>query len=440
MGNNHDFSNPSGLIGRVIRKLKNNILLGFLYRELGKISSSHIAVISLCITFLATISLYLLYGIGYSFLYGFYFGGTLSNSPSLMEMFIFPVPFTFRSLIIVSIILVIGALFVIIFTISLLRVINSNAPITGRSKEFLISFLFILCITVFLHTAITVFFVNGINMNTEKILSFGVIWITPIMMAMAIGWMISIKENIFASFIEFIAAIFLLALLYVNKQWLGDSTVEYFSGLLRKGGVSFFDILPHITFFVALVLYFIRSNIGLKKGKLSLFLRVVYYIIILETLVLLLDLYVISNHFNKETYIFTLLIAIILPFFKPFSLSFFWKKKKGSGSISQREKEYITNNKKIILFLGIVSFLFVITILSYQSFSSGRAIREAVNKVRNDGKPSNFLADKITISNSKEPIYGFVVTTDDNGVYYISNNEWRLVTIKNLSIITQPKK
>ncbi|CEH28363.1 Uncharacterized protein BN1090_A2_00781 [Aneurinibacillus migulanus] len=97
------------------------------------------------------------------------------------------------------------------------------------------------------------------------------------------------------------------------------------------------------------------------------------------------------------------------------------------------------DSKKIIVFLiPVISAVVLLTIFSIQSFETGKYLRKTIIRANGYKENKNYLVETIIYSNENECLNGFVVTADKNGVYYISNEDWKLVTLKNMSIRTQP--
>ncbi len=56
-------------------------------------------IFQLIITLIGITILYLFYQLGYAFLYGYYFGGDYNNTISVLDMYVCPVPFNFKTMI-----------------------------------------------------------------------------------------------------------------------------------------------------------------------------------------------------------------------------------------------------------------------------------------------------------------------------------------------------
>ncbi|CEH29077.1 Uncharacterized protein BN1090_A2_01503 [Aneurinibacillus migulanus] len=90
------------------------------------------------------------------------------------------------------------------------------------------------------------------------------------------------------------------------------------------------------------------------------------------------------------------------------------------------------------MFLLIITVCVLLTNFSLQSFEAGKYLRKMIIKANGYKENKNYLVETIIYSSENECLNGYVVAADKNGVYYISNEDWKLVTLKNVSIRTQP--
>ncbi|KIV56430.1 hypothetical protein AM501_09755 [Aneurinibacillus migulanus] len=112
MSEEQEINDKVNKIESVIKKIVKELYLDIIYKFVKQHKFLGIPIVSIIIPLI----LHFLYGVGYMFLYGFYFGGTTSKSPSLLEMFVFPIPFQFSSVIIISIILIMGVILLTLIT------------------------------------------------------------------------------------------------------------------------------------------------------------------------------------------------------------------------------------------------------------------------------------------------------------------------------------
>ncbi|MBU3131180.1 hypothetical protein KPL40_01845 [Clostridium gasigenes] len=72
---------------------------------------------------LGAIVLYFFYNLGYAFLYGYYFGGDLDDKVPLIDMFVNPIPFNFKSIVFIGILLL---MYIIMTFLPLGKIVLSN--------------------------------------------------------------------------------------------------------------------------------------------------------------------------------------------------------------------------------------------------------------------------------------------------------------------------
>lgn len=428
MNQNNEIKDKVDRIEVIINKTVKRLYLDVIYEFVKQHKFLGIPIISIVIPLI----LHFLYGVGYMFLYGFYFGGTTNKSPSLLEMFVFPIPFEFYSVMIISIILVIGVILLIIITNQLLRIINFSSTFSGLKGRTIYKmdqiFLFFVTFILF-HISLSMIFLGGIEEFGRSML-FIMVWTGPFTIAMVAVWLSGFKKSIIVNIIELCAS-FIFCVCMVSILTTLFKNLPLFD--YWKLGLESDIIIILSTLLIALILrehrlfFFDTSASGY-----------IYRIIIFNSCSFFI-LLILSNIFRVEfggvIYFLTILLSIFIASFLPF-LNFigfsFYKKAKAI------EAKKNSGFQLIKLPLIIITSCVILTNFSVQSFEAGRYLRKTIIKVSGHKVEKNYLVETIFYSNENECLNGFIVTADKNGVYYISNEEWKLVTLKNVSIRTQP--
>ncbi|WP_276918134.1 hypothetical protein [Aneurinibacillus aneurinilyticus] len=91
-----------------------------------------------------------------------------------------------------------------------------------------------------------------------------------------------------------------------------------------------------------------------------------------------------------------------------------------------------------IVLAWVVSIAVILIQFSIHSFEAGKHLRTTIIKTNGYIVEKNYLVETIIYSDKNDCLNGYIVTADKNGIYYISNEDWKLITLKNLSIRTQP--
>ncbi|MGM0710952.1 hypothetical protein [Brevibacillus parabrevis] len=135
-----------------------------------------ISAVSALITFLG----FALYSLGYSFLYGFYFGGENSYKNSLIELFLFPVPFNYYSVFLISSVIIVGIVFFWLLY-KLFVGVRADNKLTNVATIFLMLVTFAM-----FHITLSELFVPGEIDFLEKSKSFILIWVVPFLLAVTL--------------------------------------------------------------------------------------------------------------------------------------------------------------------------------------------------------------------------------------------------------------
>ncbi|WP_053912139.1 hypothetical protein [Aneurinibacillus migulanus] len=208
MSENREINSKINGIENIMKKFTKKLYIDVIFEFVKNHKLVGIPILSIVIP----IILHFLYGVGYMFLYGFYFGGTADKSPSLLEMFVFPIPFDFHSVVIVSIIFLIGILLLTTLTNETLQFIkvfnkpnNLKEIIRNNTKNIgIVAVAFIAY-----HASLSIVFLN-IGGDFEKISLFLGVWVGPFTLAILVVWLWGFREKSVLNIIEvFFSIIFI---------------------------------------------------------------------------------------------------------------------------------------------------------------------------------------------------------------------------------------
>lgn len=152
------------IISNILESLNKKHVQYFL--DLFRIVSVVSVLVSLTGTFLLAI--------GYSFLYGYYFSGEDPGFYSILDIVSNPIPFNFYSVAIVSGLVTLSIVFLF------------SAILMVRKRKSHLIFGSILFFLVF-HMCLSIFFVKGSDL-IERVISFSIIWVIPIFITIMIFW------------------------------------------------------------------------------------------------------------------------------------------------------------------------------------------------------------------------------------------------------------
>ncbi|KIV58370.1 hypothetical protein AM501_24900 [Aneurinibacillus migulanus] len=445
MDEKRELDNRDNKTQDVVNKIMDKTYIGKIYESLEPYGSLRLPIISVLVTTFITIMLFILYGIGYTFLYGFYFGGTTRQSPSLLETFIFPVPFEFNSVIIVGIILLIGVILFVIFTneIRLFTGISNEKISSGKKKQFNKQNLFFTIVAFILfHFVLSLFFLSALD-DADKIFSFIGVWIGPFIISVSIVWLVDLNRDFIMNTLEFIASFVIITvvgsfIISFSEESIKDTWFSYYDKLAYRLNVEKINL-----YFLAIFIFAFFINRGRKfylDTNVRGFLYRLAIVCSFSFIVNLLIYGIFKEILHYDTILFilfftmfcSLFIAGLFPLFNFINFSI-------TRPTKVLEENKNKDSKKIIVFLiPVISAVVLLTIFSIQSFETGKYLRKTIIRANGYKENKNYLVETIIYSNENECLNGFVVTADKNGVYYISNEDWKLVTLKNMSIRTQP--
>lgn len=379
------------------------------------------------------------------FLYGFYFGGTAEKSPSLLETFVFPIPFDFHSVVIVSIIFLIGILLLIILTYETLQFIKifkipSNLKENRGNGLKKIGF----ATTVFLiyHIGLSIVFLNEIG-EPKKIPLFLGVWIGPFILALFVAWALGFRKKILLTILELFSSLIVVVIISAFLKYIlemsGKSTLLLnYSELFNRLNLENIYIIYLVALVFSLILRECR-NFFFSMNELGFIYRLITFSCFSFLIVFFLDV-VYGSYLNNTIwtiYFLALLCSLFAAALFPLLFLFLDIKPTNKNKVIKDEKK---NKYRIIMVLLMWVVLAAVTLINFsiQSFEAGKYLRKTIIKTNGYNENKNYLVETIIYSDKNDCLNGYIVTADKNGVYYISNEDWKLITLKNLSIRTQP--
>ncbi|MCM3144487.1 hypothetical protein [Brevibacillus sp. MER 51] len=347
---------------------------------------------------------FIFYSLGYSFLYGYYFGGENSSSISTLDMIIYPVPFSLTSVLLVSMILSAGVIFFILVVKGIIKLINDLKNIRGKEVIITsISFVvFIFFLLTGLHIGLSIFFVSGFTDLMDKAKEFIIVWLAPLLIAITLLAFLRLSMNPISSFSGILYGI---VSLYISAKYLNIGK-EYI----------FLSFLPMITF--AIILSFFEKFIYTSRLYRT-FVCFPFPAIIFIVVNGLLEFKI------SDTWLLVLSIIISI------IISRMYKLKDTEIQKNNVNDPVITvmeafSNKWWGFSILIVLTLYMGTLITTLVATAGEHVRS--------NTPTRSL---VTIKDEKAniAIRGKIVAVK-NDIIYISNEQWKLEIIKNTPIRT----
>ncbi|MCY7753162.1 hypothetical protein MOC99_20025 [Bacillus haynesii] len=384
-----------------------------------------IAKVISTLTFLLTSFGMFFWGIGYTFLYGYYFGGGVTDFSSILEMVIKIVPFNFYSVMIISLFVLCTVFF--LFNIGLFIK-------AGKILNIALSFIFF----VVLHVALTWIFIGDVTF--QNLLYFSILWVIPLYIVIVTFYFYRTTKSsrFFSIFSGILTAIILCAILY---NFILDETIRYL-----------------ITVSICFLLSIIYSYFSLRNFFSILMLTLPYFFTVSIFVKIFLEKFM--NIHSKSLFISLCLFSIILSSVYSY---FYLKHRESSNTDSNNPLNNNTNNNsnhnnnndskkkkyleiemidKIAKFLAPLEQplrnIFIISAIicflvgtPMVSSLSGKVIRVVT--------PTNaFKYEKIeTPSLPEKKVEGILVSEQNNILYISSKNDFKLIRIKDESFKTQ---
>lgn len=364
-------------------------------------------LIPLLATFLTLVGFFI-YMLGYSFLYGFYFGKAQEVPTSIFELIIAAVPFNFYTVTVMGVFVLLLYSFLASLIIFIIK--PSSRFKTWKTK---LRKIIAVCAIIFTaHISISIVFFGEFKNNLSQIVEMGIFfWVVFFYFLVFAIWVTKSSKRPSAGISGLLYSFIILLLM------------SQYSEIQRDFQVAIF--------------IFICFPIGIVLAKFNKNVILIYYPY-LAMILLLISRKLIGMNINISiilSLLMALLLTILLGSVKHILIHLYiLLKSKFQRNSSVLEIIVDTNHKVIwrVTFPVILMMLIlaVTTIIPYTSFITGKIIRSMI--------PERTL-QVIEYSNGINSICGELVTYKD-GVFYISNTKWELVILKHLDVNVQFKQ
>ncbi len=412
---------------KVLRKNRHiNNIFKFINRKKGLST----VLFSLFITGITTLILTLAYGIGYLFLYGYFFGGSTGNSPSLIQVFINPVPFNFYAVIISSILFIICVVLILYFLNKVTNLLQKGLRLNG---ELIGKIIISIILIVIFHFSLTVLVVPGAFGTNEitffKVISFIGFWMTPINISISYIWMRNSFFNHFFSILSLLTALIIMVLCYrliIKTDIINLTSFQKFLGIM---GVNYVDLGLLFVFLISIILISPQQT-TYKINVNGMLIRFMFFLTLSFIILgLLVDHLSLNITINGAIIIMTFFSGLLELLFINFQEKIILYQSQLVIDMDYKKLNFNKIKKTVIPFFTVLLLLFIV-LVSNLIFKAGVYVREnAVNS------SDNLMSEEIYFSKNCYKINGIIIA-DKNGIYYISNNSWTLTTLKNQSIIS----
>ncbi|GKX66891.1 hypothetical protein [Inconstantimicrobium mannanitabidum] len=381
--------------------------------------------IAFMIPIIAIVISYFFFQLGYCFWYGFYLGGDLNDYISLIDIFMNPVPFNFKSITIIGVIYLVS---LIAYFTPLIASINET-KIINKLKYigiclFIISMLFILCDVLFWGLPD-----DALNKGGNLIILFLMVTTTILIAALIIK---ACFHNILMFFsgisYTFIFICLIAGIVKIDSKSYWYIILTIIGLIMIHFGISFknpvvkkfnkFFKSQTISFLMEILLY-LPFIFLLCIGSIKFFELKINRIVLALVTVGLSLIFIILKHEIKQRNL---------------------RRKKNKQKVNSPNNDASTSKKKEIVVTSgmlILSLICICVLMIWMTMYIGKTIRNFANIESKDKIIYNVVNDKL----QPKVIFGNVVAQTDN-VYFISKYpERKLVTIKadNLAIYPRDK-
>ncbi|NFV11718.1 hypothetical protein FDG09_01930 [Clostridium sporogenes] len=371
---------------------------------------------------LGGIILYLFYNLGYAFLYGYYFGGDLEDKVPLIDMFVNPIPFNFKSIVFMGILLLI---YIIMTFLPLGKIILSDKI---RDKIF--------WLIVFLTSSIIYIVGSGwtfIGAFDKKVLSNMIYFIIviisiPLFIFFILNFfMYCSKYNYkFCSSTGYYLVLFIIGMGIINRFYKISSNyleIVWFYGLFI--GPIFVTIIGKVIW---------RKIIRYRNTIINKILLWFPSSVIISTIISrIMDIKLPSYKFAIILLINILaLVTIIL--IRNYSIR---KSKKEESNVIYSNVTTIKNNRdNTVIYIMFIIMIIVVTlpIIPYITVEMGKITRSTIVGLSKE----KIIYEKADEKKDFKYIFGNIVA-EKNNTYFVSKlPERKLMTIKNTNVLSIP--
>lgn len=380
-------------------------------------------------TMLFTIIGVMLYGVGYLFFYGYYF--VRNENVMLLEIIINPVPFKFHTVVIISIILLFVLTSIILPCKEIYQSINGKKIHKLFARLLLLTTIllvdYLILTFIFFSNDVMACFMGKSSIDVYgNVLTFSKFFIILIAIIFFCILLLAKKfQKIFYGFILSLIITILITLIYEHVSTEKFVLGEYFTFVLWN--------------IIATILCFIKD--GLFKSGIDVIAKstILFFILLFCQPYTKFILSIPTHETIKIIILFIvpLLITLLIILLNTCRLKIKNIEQKESekklvNNLIEKIEYFINDKSKIFAILSILCGIYILIIGNY-TLSLGTYVGSKFSSLKNE--------HIIAYSNGKsEPIYndyGIIVANTEN-IYYISDENRKLVTIKSDNIISMP--
>lgn len=439
-------------LGEIVKYIKEGKPIEFIIRMFfsAVLSPTNLIISTILLTSFFTIISFVVFGLGYTFLYGYFFGGDGEITPALLEIFVNPPPFNFYSVMIVGTLIIVSIIFLLtlinLFSLLYKKLKDENSKTVSKLKiwvNFSYDFITFFVLLLLFHFAVSIFFVSGFDNFFLKAANFAYVWIAPSVITIIIVWVAKVPKTPLLALSGVIAGIFSIVAIMIYKNKIFDQDEFY---------KLFMAFSPYLIFLISILFSFFdkvfRSKNLMGFIVRSIVLFPIIFIILIMVIATIRYVFVdkqFSIPSNTSGWIALLSVGIgvgtsrFLPVKHINSINQSNEKssnEKSSLNLLKLLKALLKKEIRIKIFLGIITgFILLLILIPYGTFFTAVYVR-TINNITN---PTYLVQkEKIEINENldKNIENGFIVCEKD-GTYYISDKNWRLIRIKSDSIITE---
>ncbi len=373
--------------------------------------------------------LYFFYNLGYTFLYGYYFGGNSGDRISFLQMYVNPVPFNFKSIVGIGLGLFIYLLLIGFPLIKILRAKNKK-EIIGNG----LIFIFIIVCLVICSAFLFMGYLDKEVIFTDMIYFIFIFITLPITIFIMLIFINYSIKYMFVFWSGVLYTIIILSSVVMNTNIISN---DYKSLIIFYGMYIIPIILTNILMFM------LRLFENIKKYKLKIYSKCIVIFAPVSIIISLLirkcfEVKILSIAFLFFIGIpigFLILVIYIINLLYENDENGFLKGKVQiltNNTVKTSEKNDI--NYKYTIIGGLVLGIFLVSIVPAETLETGKMVRNTLKGLSKD----KIVYEKADDKEENQYVFGDIVAQKDN-TYFISKlPERKLMTIKNTNVFSVP--
>ncbi|MFT8351024.1 hypothetical protein [Clostridium saccharoperbutylacetonicum] len=373
--------------------------------------------------------LYFFYNLGYTFLYGYYFGGNTVDRISFLQMYVNPVPFNFKSIVGIGLGLFIYIL-LIGFPLAKILKAKNKKEVIGNGVIFVFIVMCLVICSAFL-------FIGTLDRDVifTDMIYFIFIFITlPITIFIMLLFAKYSNKYTLVFLGGVVDTIVIVSLVVTITNKIANDYIEL---LIVYGMYVIPIILTHILNIILMPVERIKS------GKLKICTK---YTIIFAPVSIIISLLIrkwFKVEFFSARFVLCIVISIAILIIVILIINSIYGSDKSKGSREKTEilsdgmkktpKENYTNYKYAIIG-GLVLGIFMFSIVPNVTLETGKMVRNTLRGLSKD----KIIYEKADDKKESQYVFGDIVAQKDN-IYFVSKlPERKLMTIKNTNVFSVP--